>query len=125
MKSRPASCACGQLRIDCLGEPQKVSLCHCLDCQRRTGSTYGIAAFFLRKDVRTAGRASVYKRSSDSGHGVTFHFCPDCGSTVYWEPERKPDAIAVAVGSFADPTFPAPTQSVWDERRHPWVTFTS
>jgi hypothetical protein len=42
---------------------------------------------------------------------------------VYWEPERKPDAVAVAVGSFADPSFPAPTQAVWNERRHPWVTF--
>jgi hypothetical protein len=72
--------------------------------------------------VRAEGRASTYKRSSDSGFAVTFHFCADCGSTVFWEPERKPEAIAVAVGSFADPSFPAPTQSVWNERRHPWVT---
>jgi hypothetical protein len=121
MRDRTASCACGQLRIACLGEPQKVSLCHCLDCQRRTGSTYGIAAFFPRERVRAEGRASRYERSSDSGHAVAFHFCPDCGSTVFWEPERKPEAIAVAVGSFADPSFPAPTQSVWSERRHPWV----
>jgi hypothetical protein len=125
MRARTASCACGQLRITCLGEPQKVSLCHCLDCQRRTGSTYGVAAFFLREEVRAEGRASTYKRSSERGLAVVFHFCPDCGSTVFWEPERKPEAIAVAVGSFADPSFPAPTQSVWDERRHPWVTFSA
>lgn len=121
MRDRTASCACGQLRVACRGEPQKVSLCHCLDCQRRTGSTYGIAAFFPRERVRAEGRASRYERSSDSGHAITFHFCPDCGSTVFWEPERKPEAIAVAVGSFADPSFPAPTQTVWSERRHPWV----
>ncbi len=122
MTDRTASCACGQLRIACFGEPQKVSLCHCFDCQRRTGSTYGIAAFFLREKVRAEGRANTYKRSSDSSFAITFHFCPDCGSTVFWEPERKPEAIAVAIGSFADPSFPAPTQSVWNERRHPWVT---
>jgi len=40
---------------------------------------------------------------------------------VFWEPERKPEAIAVAVGAFADPSFPAPTQSVWRERRHLWL----
>jgi hypothetical protein len=125
MLTRTASCACGQLRIACAGEPQKVSLCHCLDCQRRTGSTYGIAAFFLRSDVTPQGRASTYRRPSDSGFAVTFHFCPDCGSTVFWEPARKPDSIAVAVGAFADPSFPAPTQSVWNERRHPWVSFSS
>jgi hypothetical protein len=123
MRTRTASCACQQLRITCLGEPQKISLCHCLDCQRRTGSTYGIAAFFLRKDAKAEGREKSYTRTSDSGRAITFHFCPDCGSTVFWEPERKPEAIAVAVGSFADPSFPAPTQSVWNERRHPWVTF--
>ncbi|MDP6691705.1 MAG: GFA family protein [Alphaproteobacteria bacterium] len=121
MVTRTASCACGQLDVDCVGEPQKVSLCHCLDCQRRTGSTYGIAAFFLRDDVTTKGRTNTYQRSSDSGHGVRFHFCPECGSSVYWQPERMPTLIAVAVGSFADPSFPAPTQSVWNERRHPWV----
>jgi len=64
---------------------------------------------------------SVYRRSSDSGFPVTFHFCPDCGSTVFWEPERMPDRIAVAVGCFADPSFPAPSQSVWSERRHAWM----
>ncbi len=123
MRTRTASCACGQLSVTCHGEPQMVSLCHCLECQKRTGSTYGIAAFFLRKDVTAEGSTSKYKRPSDSGLTVTFYFCPDCGSTVYWEPERKPEAIAVAVGSFADPSFPAPTQSVWDERRHSWVKY--
>jgi hypothetical protein len=121
MTVRIASCACGQLQVTCEGEPQKVSLCHCLDCQRRTGSTYGIAAFFQRSQANVQGRASTYERSSDSGFNVAFHFCPRCGSTVFWEPRRKPDAIAVAVGSFGDPSFPAPTQSVWSERRHPWV----
>lgn len=122
MTARTASCVCGQLRITCLGAPQKVSLCHCLDCQRRTGSTYGVAAFYPREDVEAKGRASTYRRSSDGGFAITFHFCPECGSSVFWEPERKPEAVAVAVGAFADPSFPAPTQAVWEERRHPWVT---
>lgn len=121
MTVRIASCACSQLRVTCQGEPQKVSLCHCLECQRRTGSTYGVAAFFARERASVQGRASTYERPSDSGHTVAFHFCPQCGSTVYWEPRRKPDAIAVAVGAFGDPGFPAPTQSVWVERRHTWV----
>ncbi|MEZ5833675.1 MAG: GFA family protein [Dongiaceae bacterium] len=121
MSIRIAACACGQLRVTCRGKPQKVSLCHCLDCQRRTGSTYGIAAFFPRGEISAEGRATTFTRSSDSGYPVVFHFCPDCGSTVFWEPARKPDAIAVAVGAFADPAFPSPTQSVWNERRHPWV----
>jgi hypothetical protein len=96
-------------------------LCHCLACQRRTGSTYGIAAFFPRKSVVVAGDAKTYTRSSDSGYAVTFHFCPNCGSTVYWSPDRKPDLLAVAVGAFGDPAFPAPAQAVFTEHRHKWV----
>ena len=121
MKRRMATCACGQLRVDCAGDPVRVSLCHCLDCQKRTGSTYGIAAFFAREDVAQQGEFRTYLRASDSGFAVKFHFCPHCGSTVFWEPERKPDAIGVAVGAFADPTFPSPSLSVFDGRRHAWV----
>lgn len=98
-----------------------VALCHCLECQKRTGSTYGVAAFFPRQSVETSGASQTYRRAADSGFAVTFHFCPHCGSTVFWEAARRPELIAVAVGSFADPTFPAPTQSVYNERRHFWL----
>ncbi len=120
-----ATCACGQLAVRCATEPALVSLCHCLACQRRTGSTYGIAAFFRREDVTATGRTSTYTRPSDSGHDVAFHFCPECGSTVWWEPRRKPDMVAVAVGAFADPGFPAPSQAVYEDHRHPWVAISS
>ncbi|MET2825958.1 GFA family protein [Mesorhizobium shangrilense] len=118
---RTASCACGQLKISCDGEPALVALCHCLDCQKRTGSTYGVAAFFERDKAAAEGTAGIYSRSAQSGRQVAFHFCAACGSSVFWEPEQKPEWIAVAVGCFADPTFPAPTRIAWEERRHPWV----
>jgi hypothetical protein len=121
MTTRTATCACGQLRVHCAADPIMVSLCHCLDCQKRTGSTYGIAAFFSREHVKATGESRTYRRDADSGFAVNFHFCPQCGSTVFWEPERRLDAIAVAVGSFADPSFPSPSQSVYNERRHAWV----
>ena len=119
--TRIASCSCGQLRIRCDGEPTKVSLCHCLECQRRTGSAFGIAAFFSVASAEIAGMSSTYQRVSDNGFPVILHFCGTCGSTVYWYPSRKPDAVAVAVGCFADPAFPAPSQSVYENSRHGWL----
>jgi hypothetical protein len=112
---------CGQLTASCSGDPVQVSLCHCLACQRRTGSTYEIAAFFPRESVVVAGDTKAYTRSSDSGYSVRFYFCSNCGSTVYWHPDRKPDMVAVAVGAFADPAFPEPSQAVYGEYRHGWV----
>jgi hypothetical protein len=122
MSVRFAACVCGQLTARCSGDPAQVSLCHCLACQRRTGSTYGIAAFFPRETVALTGDAKAYTRSSDSRHSVTFYFCPNCSSTVYWILERKPDMVAVAVGAFADPTFPAPSRTAYAEHRHGWVS---
>jgi hypothetical protein len=117
---REASCSCGQLTLTAEGDPIRISMCHCLACQRRTGSAFGIQARFPADRVRVAGRYAEYVRTSDEGEERTFCFCPDCGATVFWTP--VPDAIAVAIGAFADPTFPPPTVSVYGSRRHPWVS---
>ncbi|MDX8514798.1 GFA family protein [Mesorhizobium captivum] len=121
MTSRPARCTCGQLQILCPQEPAKISLCHCLDCQRRTGGPFGIAAFFEAAATEITGSSHTFQRASDSGFPITFHFCGTCGSTVFWYPSRRPSAVAVATGCFADPAFPAPTQSVYEKSRHGWV----
>lgn len=121
MATRIATCSCGDLRIECAGEPVSVSLCHCLECQLRTGGPFGIAAFFSRPATTVSGRSTEWERASDSGLPVTFHFCPVCGSTVWWEPSRKPDFVAVATGAFADPGFPAPEKSVYEHHRHHWL----
>jgi hypothetical protein len=119
--NRVATLVCGQLTASCSGDPAQVSLCHCLACQRRTGSTCGIAAFYPSENVTVAGDHKAYSRSSDGGYPVTFHFCPHCGSTGYWKPARKPEMVAVAVGAFADPAFQAPSQAVYAKHRHRWV----
>ena len=54
---------------------------------------------------------------------MAFHFCPGCGSSVFWYAEGFPDLIGIAFGAFADPSMPWPTASVWETTRHPWVTF--
>ena len=119
MTSRVASCSCGQLRLTCEGEPVRISICHCLECQKRTGSVFATQARFARESVTIEGRATQWTRLGDSGGSVTFNFCPVCGSTVYWE--APPGFVAVAVGAFADPTFPPPKVSVYEERQHPWA----
>ena len=122
MSTHEAGCACGQLRLVCEGPPARVAMCHCLDCQRRTGSVFGVQAWFPRERVRQpVGKTTSFVRTADSGRIITFSFCPDCGSTVFWVAEQRPDLVAVAVGAFADPAFVPPRHSVWEGRRHPWA----
>ena len=121
MTTRKAACSCGQLQLACEGEPVRVSSCHCLECQRRTGGVFGTQARFPRTNVRISGNSTKFTRTADSGNSLTFHFCPQCGSTAYWEMQAFPDLFAVAVGCFADPAFPQPRVSVWEVTRHDWV----
>jgi hypothetical protein len=122
MTARRAACCCGKLEIVCEGEPARISMCHCLQCQRRTGAVFGNQAWFSRQQIISiSGDSTQFIRQSDAGRSVTFQFCPTCGSTLYWEAEAFPGMIAVAVGSFADPAFPGPQHSGWEKRRHHWI----
>ena len=121
MKKRIASCSCGQLTATTTEDPIRVSICHCLACQRRTGSVFGAQARFRRGSVEIHGRSTQYVRIGDEGSRITFSFCPDCGSTVHYEIDGLPESIAIPVGAFAEPGFPAPTFSVYEDRKHAWV----
>ncbi|PWG01761.1 GFA family protein [Sphingosinicella humi] len=121
MTTRVARCACGALSATCTGEPVRRSVCHCLDCQRRTGAPFAFNATFREDQVRIDGESAVFTRTSEEGFWGRFHFCPRCGSNVHYEIERRPGMVSIPVGAFADPSFPEPTVSVYDERRHPWL----
>ena len=122
MTVRLASCCCGQLRAEVLGEPISVSVCHCYACQRRTGSVFGAQAYFARESVAIKGHGTQFVRVGDEGGRFTFTFCPKCGSTVFYVEEGDEQHIAIPVGALADSRFPPPTVSVYGERRHSWLS---
>jgi hypothetical protein len=121
MATRSAACTCGQLRLSAEGDPVVVYVCHCQACQRRTGSAFGSGARFQADAVQVEGDTRAFERESDGGVTRTFHFCPICGATVFATTASVPGFITVFVGAFADPTFPPPTVSLFEARRHPWV----
>lgn len=120
MPTHHAACSCGQLTLVAHCDPVGVSMCHCLACQRRTGSTYGAQARFPAERVEIAGESTEYVRIGDEGNACRFHFCPRCGATVHYAYDEQ--FRVVPVGAFADPAFAAPTVSVYEERRHAWVS---
>ena len=132
MATRKSSCNCGKLSVTYEGpDPERISLCHCNECQRRTGSVFSVQARLPIEQVTIEGKSTTWTfpsgsgkpatfRSCDSG-GVTYHFCPECGSTVYWEIAVAPGFLGVAIGAMTDPTFPAPKISGFEEYGHPWA----
>lgn len=120
---RVASCSCGGLTAECLGEPARIGACHCTECQKRTGSVFGVAAYFSHDQVTLTGDRKVYSRGSNSGRKIENYFCPQCGTTVAWDLELFPNLIAVAAGCFADPHIGTPQRAVWAKYKHDWVQF--
>ncbi|MBP2237151.1 hypothetical protein J2Z31_003665 [Sinorhizobium kostiense] len=121
MPTRTAFCSCGQLSIEVQGDPRGIGLCHCLACQRRTGSVFAALASFATP-YRVSGTATEYVRTGDQGAKFRFRFCPFCGTNLFHTEEGyEQSSVAVAVGAIADPDFPPPQDSVYDCRRHSWV----
>lgn len=142
VKTRVASCNCGQLRVTCTGpDPDRVVMCNCYLCQKQTGSPFSLQARFPNEQVRIEGKSTAWKfpmegakptpyRTCAGSDGiatdsaadvVTSHFCPVCGSTVYYFRKSDPARTGVKVGAFADPMFPPPMGSAFEEYQHPWV----
>ncbi len=122
MTTRTASCRCGQLKATAIGEPVRVSVCHCLDCKKRSGSAFAVQARWPAEQVAIEGQSKSWMNVADSGNRRTFHFCPECGSDVHYEIEGKFDGlVAIPLGTFEDPYFVRPGFSVWENRKCDWV----
>ena len=121
---RKAQCTCGQLSIMVEQDPGTVAICNCTHCQRRTGSVFGVGAYFNRSQIhKIIGEGKSFRRSSDSGRWVEYNFCPQCGTNVYWSLEIWPETVGVGVGCFTDPAFPKPGVAVWSATKYDWVDF--
>jgi hypothetical protein len=118
---RVAQCHCGSLRATTSGDPLLVNMCHCKACQRRTGALAGSGAAFAKTQVRIEGPSKVFERDGQAGRKVRFYFCPNCGTSLYWDADVRPDWYLVAVGAFADPDFPPPSLSIFEESKHAWT----
>jgi hypothetical protein len=121
MTVREARCACGALKAMATGDPVRLSICHCLECKRRTGGAFGWNATYAAGQVAVEGPSQGFTRGSDDGFWARHHFCPACGVTIRYEIERRPDRVSIPAGAFADPFFPPPAIEVYAERRCPWL----
>lgn len=129
MTARTASCRCGKLSVTVSGDPVRVSVCHCLNCKKRSGSAFAVQARWPKEHVNIHGESKTFVIVADSGNRGIFHFCPDCGSDAYYEidgkvDDRLKDLIAVPLGAFDDPYFLSPRFSVWEGRKCDWLEIT-
>src|SRR5688572_4203592 len=100
-------CACGAIKYVCAGEPERVTICHCRWCQRRTGSAFGAEVVFQEQNVALSGLAPTSHRhtSDESGRWLEVYFCPRCGSNLGLTLQAVPGIRTLPAGTFDDPAF--------------------
>ncbi len=127
MTERTASCRCGQLRVTTTGEPVRMSVCHCLNCKKRSGSAFATQARWPSEQVTVEGQSKTFRKVSDSGNWATFHFCPECGSDVLYRNEGpgidadSANLLGIPLGAFDDPFFGRLNYSVYEDRKLEWL----
>lgn len=109
MERYSGGCLCGDVRIEAIGRPYRVGLCHCLDCRKHHGALFFAAAVFAQEAVTIEGETRSF-----AGR----HFCPRCGSSVF---ARSADEVEVHLGALDAPDQLTPTYECWISRREGWL----
>jgi hypothetical protein len=117
-----ASCQCGALQVEADRDPDVVVACNCRACQRRGGAPFGVGAYFRKSAVTIGGDQRTWSRVGEAGRKLTNHFCPQCGTTVFWTLDLRPDHVGVALGCLATPVA-EPARAIWLNEKHDWVRF--
>lgn len=113
-------CLCGAVRFKVSGAPIRMAQCHCLDCQRASGTGHMSNAIFNATDVEVTGTTASYASASDSGNTLTRHFCPTCGARLFLTSATRPGTIVMAAGAFDDSSWFEPEVVLFTKRRQVW-----
>jgi hypothetical protein len=109
-------CQCGSVRYVLTAEPIRVAACHCKECQRQSGSAFGMA-MPVKKDNLT----KQFARIADSGNEVTGVFCPECGVRIYHVLKSEPNVLSLKPGTLDDTSWLRPDLFIWMKSAQGWV----
>ena len=122
---RQGRCLCGQVRYEVSGDPLAVVLCHCINCQKQSGSTFSFNIIGQSDQISLQGNVSTYVDENDSGDPVNRNFCGNCGSPIYSEILTQGNLIAVKIGTLDDTRDLEPQSQVWCISKQNWLSLNS
>jgi hypothetical protein len=114
-------CICGKVRYR-VTQPQVVMMCHCQNCQQRTGSAFSLAMLTFRPDFEVLTGETI-TRDLPGGSGALHrqHVCPDCLTRTHTEMLAYPDIINVRPGTLDDAQAVKPIAQIWTRLAQPWA----
>jgi hypothetical protein len=114
------SCQCGEIRLEIKRKPKMMLQCHCLDCQKSSGTGHTSSVYFAKNEVLIKGEARGHTVLSDSGAEMTRYFCPSCGNRLYGSNSAQPDLLSVAVGCLQDHSWFKPQAVIYISKNSDW-----
>jgi hypothetical protein len=121
MSERTGGCQCGRVRYLFTGEPLMLAICHCTECQRQSGSAFGMSMIVPDANLSVEGELKSFERSSDSGRPVRCYFCPECGTRIYHKVTYVQGMTNLKPGTLDDTSWLAPRVQSWTSTKQPWV----
>ncbi|HYC46884.1 MAG TPA: GFA family protein [Burkholderiales bacterium] len=115
-------CHCGHIRYEAEVDPEKVSICHCTDCQTLTGTAYRVTVPAAKETFRlTGGKPKIYVKTAESGNKRWHGFCPECGTPIYsTAPTEDPASYGLRVGTARQRAELPPKVQSWCRSAAPW-----
>jgi hypothetical protein len=99
-----------------------LAACHCKECQRQSGSAFGMSMPVKKDSLRVTGLTKQFTRSADSGNEVTGVFCPECGVRIYHVLQSAQDVVSIKPGTLDDTRWLRPDLFIWMKSAQGWVS---
>ncbi len=116
-------CQCGDIRYEVMGNPHQLVVCHCTDCQRQSGSAFGMTLVVDEANFQlTQGEPKTFTSKSDTGRAKLGVFCPKCGTRIYHKPEWRKGTVSVKPGTLDDTRSLNPDMHIWTGSKQTWIT---
>ncbi len=120
--SYTGGCQCGQIRYKIQAEPLTIYACHCTECQRQSGSAFGMSMAVPREAVTILqGKPKGWRRASESGREVICFFCSECGTRLFHDPVSKPKIINIKPGTLDDTSWLRIAGNTWTRSAQTWI----
>lgn len=115
-------CQCGAVRYEVTAEPTVIYACHCTDCQTQSGAAFGMSMVVPEAALNIVkGQPKSFRRTGESGHAMSCHFCGDCGTRIYHIPGGIPENRNIKPGTLDDASWVKPAAHLWCDSAQPWV----
>lgn len=115
-------CACGKVRYRLTRAPMITHCCHCVDCQRQTGSGFVINALIETAHIEMLSDApKPYPMPTDSGRPHDVYRCEACGTALWSDYGGRPYLRFVRAGTLDQPSAITPDVHIFTRSKLPWV----